>query len=104
MGADDDRVSQASDPAVREAVRKRYKINDDEILLVTGGKIDHNKTQTLTLMDAINKLDNPKIKLTVFGSVVPELKEKFNSLLSDNVIYSGWKKSDDIYDEFEDDF
>lgn len=51
-------------------------------------------------MDAINKLDNPKIKLTVFGSVVPELKEKFNSLLSDNVIYSGWKKSDDIYDEF----
>lgn len=100
MGADDDRVSQASDPAVREAVRKRYKINDDEILLVTGGKIDHNKTQTLTLMDAINKLDNPKIKLTVFGSVVPELKEKFNSLLSDNVIYSGWKKSDDIYDEF----
>ena len=100
MGADDDRVSQASDPEVREAVRKRYKINDDEILLVTGGKIDHNKTQTLTLMDAINKLDNPKIKLTVFGSVVPELKEKFNSLLSDNVIYSGWKKSDDIYDEF----
>ena len=60
MGADDDRVSQASDPAVREAVRERYKINDDEILLVTGGKIDHNKTQTLTLMDAINKLDTER--------------------------------------------
>lgn len=100
MGADDDRVSQASDPAVRKAVRERYGIKNDEILLVTGGKIDHNKPQTLTLMKAVNKINNPKIKLTVFGSVVPELKEKFNSLLSDNVIYSGWKKSDDIYDEF----
>ena len=100
MGADDDRVSQASEPAVRKAVRERYKIKDDEILLVTGGKIDHNKPQTLTLMEAVNKLNDPKIRLTVFGSVVPELKENFNSLLSDNVIYSGWKKSDDIYDEF----
>ncbi len=100
MGADDDRVSQASAPAVRKAVRESYGIKDDEILLVTGGKIDHNKPQTLTLMEAVNKINNPKIKLTVFGSVVPELKEKFNSLLCDNVIYSGWKKSDDIYDEF----
>ncbi len=100
MGADDDRVSQASDPAVRKAVRERYKIKGDDILLVTGGKIDHNKPQTLTLMEAVNKLNDPKIKLTVFGSVVPELKEKFNSLLSNKVIYSGWKKSDDIYDEF----
>lgn len=100
MGADDDRVAAASDSAVRKAIRKRYGIEDGEILLMTGGKIDYNKPQTLTLMEAVNELDNPKIKLAVFGSVVPELKGKFDSLLSDKVFYVGWKKSDEIYDEF----
>ncbi len=100
MGADDDRVAAASEPAVRKATRERYGIEDGEILLMTGGKIDYNKPQTLTLMEAVNELDNPKIKLAVFGSVVPELKEKFDSLLSDKVFYVGWKKSDEIYDEF----
>lgn len=100
MGADDDRVAKASNPEIGKKIRAKYGIKDDEIMLVTGGKIDHNKPQTLMLMDAVNKLKNPKIKLTVFGSVVPELKDNFNSLLGENVIYSGWKKSDDIYDEF----
>lgn len=100
MGADDDRIAAASDPAVRKATRERYGIEDGEILLMTGGKIDYNKPQTLTLMEAVNELENPKIKLAVFGSVVPELKEKFDSLLSDKVFYVGWKKSDGIYDEF----
>lgn len=100
MGADDDRVAAASEPAVRKATRERYGIEDGEFLLMTGGKIDYNKPQTLTLMETVNELDNPKIKLAVFGSVVPELKEKFDSLLSDKVFYVGWKKSDEIYDEF----
>ena len=47
---------------------------------VTGGKIDHNKPETLNLMRAM--ADMPKnVKLLVFGSVVPSLKEEFDKLL-----------------------
>ncbi|MBO5618347.1 MAG: glycosyltransferase, partial [Pseudobutyrivibrio sp.] len=62
----------------------------DDILVMTGGKIDLAKTQTITLMEAINSLDNPKIKLIVFGSVVDELKDALEAQLSDKCQYIGW--------------
>ena len=51
-------------------------------------------------MKAVNEMENKKVKLCVFGSVVPEMKENFDSLLSDRVIYLGWKKPTESYNEF----
>ena len=100
MGADDDLVAEALKPEVRETLRKSYNVNQQDILMVTGGKIDKNKVQILYLMDAVNKLQIPNLRLNIFGSVIPELKEAFDSRLSERVKYIGWKKSDDIYREF----
>lgn len=100
MGADDDEISKIENSNAREIKRAEYKVKDDEILVVTGGKIDLFKQQTLLLMQAVNEMENEKVKLCVFGSVVPEMKEKFDSLLSDRVIYSGWKKPTESYNEF----
>ena len=100
MGADDESVEKAKDPAIRKELREKYGIAENDILLMTGGKIDGNKRQVLTLMEAVNSLEETNIKMIVFGSVVPELKETFDAQLSDKVKFIGWKKSDEIYAEF----
>lgn len=100
MGADDDEVKKAKKPEVRAEKRKEYGLTDSDFVIMTGGKIDHNKRESLQLMDAVNASDNKNIKLLIFGSVVPELSEEFESRLSEKVRYIGWKKSEDIYSEF----
>jgi len=100
MGADDEITVNALNPETRKERRAHYNLSDNDIVLMTGGKIDSNKPQTILLMQAINKIENPKIKLLVFGTVSKELQEKFNAQLSQKVKYIGWKKSEDIYNEY----
>lgn len=94
MGADDDRVEAALEPEVRSEIRKKYGIAEDDFLIITGGKIDNFKKQILYLMEAVNKLQDAKVKLIVFGSVIPELKEKVEGLVSPYTQYIGWVQSD----------
>lgn len=100
MGADDQKVYMASQPYVRKEIRHKYGVSDDDFLVMTGGKIDMAKQQTILLMKAINQIHSRKIKLLVFGSVVPELKEKVEAECSELVKYIGWLKSDDTYNYF----
>ena len=100
MGADDEKVAAAQIPEVREAKRQEYGLSENDCVIMTGGKIDHNKPQTILLMEAINQLQDDRIKLIVFGTASPDLKEKFDAQLSSRVRYVGWKKSENIYDEF----
>lgn len=90
MGVDDEDVPKALSQENRAEIRDKYGIADDDILVITGGKIDLAKKQTITLMEAINQLDNPKVKLIVFGSVVDELKDALNARISDRCQYIGW--------------
>ena len=94
MGADDEKVEAALKPEVKKEIREKYGITGDDFLIITGGKIDNFKKQILYLMEAVNKLQNEKVKLIVFGSVIPELKEKVESLVSPYTQYIGWVQSD----------
>lgn len=100
MGADDDAVKAASKSEVRKEIRKKYNICDNDFLIISGGKIDNYKRQTLFLMDAVNALDDLKVKLIVFGSVIPELKDEVEKRCSDHVQYIGWIKADESYQYF----
>jgi len=100
MGADDDFVEKYSHPDVRLEYRKKYGVAEDEQLIVTGGKIDLAKKQTLLLMNAVNQINNPKLKLIVFGSVVPELKGEVEKRCSGKVKYIGWLSSEESYPHF----
>ncbi len=76
----------------REVIRSKYGIKPDEFLVMTGGKIDEWKTQTLLLMQAVGKIQNEKIKLIVFGSAIPELIQKVNELSDGKKVqYIGWR-------------
>ena len=100
LGADDELIEKVLNPAVRNEKRREYNLSDEEFVIITGGKIDHNKPQIISFMQSINNSGFSNIKLLVFGSVTEELKDKFDAQLSSKVVYIGWKKSEDIYFEF----
>jgi glycosyltransferase involved in cell wall biosynthesis len=101
MGADDELVEKAKMPDVRRNLRKKHGITPDDFLIMTGGKIDLAKRQTLLLMQAVQSIPSERVKLIVFGSVVDELKEEI-ARLSDGakVQYIGWIDAHDTYNHF----
>lgn len=100
MGADDELVTKASEAEIKSQIRTKYEISQDDFLIMFGGKIDKFKTQVLLLMDAVNQIGNPLLKLIVFGSVSTELKSEIEKRCSKNVIYIGWISSQDSYPLF----
>ncbi len=100
MGADDEAVHFAASSDARKNIRKKYNIDENDFLIMNGGKIDNYKRQTLLLMDAVNNFNNPKVKLIVFGSVIPELKKEIEKRCSDRVQYIGWIRAEESYSYF----
>lgn len=100
MGADDELADKAATSSSIEATRLQYGIAPNDILIVNGGKLDSAKKQTLALMDAVNKCEDPRVKLIIFGSVDSSLKDEFEKRLSERVIYIGWLESKDSYPLF----
>ena len=100
MGADDDIVSEVLSNNPRQRIRNQYGIDDSEFLVVTGGKLDRFKTQTLSLMRAIHTL-NSNVKLIVFGSIDPCLIDEFNELVDNKqIFYAGWLDGFSSYEYF----
>lgn len=101
MGADDDKVQESNNLRLVNSIRTKYGISKDDFLIITGGKIDNSKKQTMTLMKAVRELPNEYVKLIVFGSVIPELKAEFQELVDGNKVqYIGWIKSEESYNYF----
>jgi glycosyltransferase involved in cell wall biosynthesis len=100
MGADDELVQVAAQPDIRKRIREKYHIDTGDFLVLSGGKIDKFKTQTLLLMDAVSQINNANLKLVLFGSVVQDLKIEVEKRCSDRVQYIGWVKSEESYPLF----
>lgn len=101
MGADDEKVEASKILQKRLDLRKKHGIDDNDFLIVTGGKIDEAKRQTLMLMDAVKQLNKNKVKLIVFGSVIDNLRDELDKLADGiNIQYIGWINSEDSYEYF----
>ncbi|MBQ7221181.1 MAG: glycosyltransferase family 4 protein [Synergistaceae bacterium] len=101
MGADDELVSEARNTEVKQSIRNMYDIEPDDFLVMTGGKIDSFKAQTLLLMQAVKNIDNQHVKLIVFGPVSDELKEKFDALVDGTKIqHIGYVEGKETYKHF----
>lgn len=99
MGGDDELVDNASKH--REIIRRKYHIDEKDFFIVSGGKIDKWKAQTILLMKAVQNIKGTNVKLLVFGSVDPELKKGLESLVDGKKIqYIGWIQADYSYDLF----
>lgn len=96
MGSDDELVEEVK--PTRDAVRNEYEIQSDDFLVVTGGKINQFRPETLELMSAVAKSKYGKIKMLIFGSVDDSLKPKFDSLCeNDRVRFVGWQNAKGTY-------
>lgn len=101
MGGDDDRIAKASSAENIRKIRKKHKIEETDFLIVTGGKIDIYKKQTILLMEAIKSIKNLSIKLILFGSISCELREQVYRLVDkDKIQYIGWIDANESYDYF----
>lgn len=122
MGMDDEFADKAKEASAIEDIKNKLGIEEGDFVIISGGKIDHAKRQTLLLMDAVKSIDNPRLKLILFGSVVDDMREEFLSkcdkvldaksisdkLLSEDesdltklqIIYIGWLGADDTYPYF----
>ncbi|WP_378950804.1 glycosyltransferase [Pelosinus sp. sgz500959] len=101
MGADDELVIKANSSINIKNIREKFNIATDDFLIMTGGKIDSWKTQTLLLMEAVEKIANTKVKLIVFGSVEDVLKEKMLTFCDgDKIQYIGWVQANQSYNYF----
>ncbi|MBQ9376163.1 MAG: glycosyltransferase family 4 protein [Ruminococcus sp.] len=101
MAADDEKVDGTDKESFRAMLEGKYGIKKDDFLIVTGGKIDYAKRQTLYLMEAVKNAKADGLKLLVFGSVEDELKEEFEAYLDcENITYIGWITADESYDYF----
>lgn len=100
MGMDTELAKKAEDSKVIETIRNVLGIEEDDFFIITGGKIDQAKRQTLLLMDAVSGIKG--VKLVIFGSVVDEMKQEFNERLdkTNNIKYIGWLNADDTYPYF----
>ena len=102
MGADDDLANSAHKKNCEESLREKYHIDKNDFLIVTGGKIDQWKTQTLLLMQAILQYKAHNIKLIVFGSVIDGLKKRVDDLTDGvRVQFIGWQSSEESYRLFD---
>lgn len=98
MGADDELVALAAKPKEKEKTREKYGIEKEDFLIVTGGKIDKWKEQTLLLMEAVQEIDNSSVKLIVFGSVSEDLTNRVKALADGTKVQSiGWVSATDSY-------
>lgn len=104
LGADDDCIASVKINNLRKVIRDRYHIEQDTILIVTGGKFDERKTSVLNLMSAVRKTSSEfDVKLLIFGSIMSgDFSCKFYELCDNvNVIYAGWINSYDTYAYFD---
>lgn len=96
FGVDDELADEAL--MVKNRIRKEYGIDEDEFVLVTGGKINKQKIDIFLAIDAVGECNIP-VRLIVFGSIADDVKDEFRRHLEkNNIIYAGWANVSKSYE------
>lgn len=95
MGADDELVIRAKE--CRAHTRKKYSISENDFLIVTGGKIDRWKRQTILLEKAVEEMHMQDVRLVIFGSIDENLRESVKKFCGERITYIGWLSREETY-------
>ncbi|SFN58295.1 Glycosyltransferase involved in cell wall bisynthesis [Proteiniclasticum ruminis] len=101
LGADTEKIDFIMKEDTKAKVRKELKINDDDFVFITGGKLSKGKN-IKSLLISLKKIHSEKIKLIIFGAFSDDIREEMNDLISkdDRVRYIGWLRGDEVYDYY----
>lgn len=101
MGVDDEEAERAADITTMQQTREEFGFAPDDFVIVTGGKIDAWKRQTLLLMQAVSALSAPNVKLLIFGPVAADMRDQFDQLLDpERMRYVNWADASQSYRYF----
>ena len=96
MGVDDEMVEALN--GCRKSFHDRHGIKD-ETVIITGGKIDESKTQVITFLKLMHEQADASVKVLVFGSIIPGMKDEVLSLCDgERIKYLGWLDHPHIYE------
>lgn len=96
MGVDDDLIKFDKIKNKKEIFSKN-NINEDEFVIISGGKMNEKK-RIHHLVNAVVELNNPKLKLILFGVFDEEVKSIItNNLNHKCIIFLGWLNNVDIH-------
>lgn len=98
MGIDLDAANFNQRHIIREKYRKKHLIKDEDIVIISGGKIDELKNIDL-LINAFKNIKQDNLKLFIFGSINKESKEQYNILFKcdKRIKFLDWQSSSEIY-------
>ena len=97
LGADDSLYDYSKKNETRKLIRKELAINSQDLVIITGGKLDKRKNIHL-LMDAFGNIKEKDIKLIVYGVPDKEMEVEINRLSKlNNIIYLGWLEPKKVY-------
>ena len=99
LGADDEEMHFDKKDYIRKEVRKKYGIEKNDFLIVTGGKIDPLKNIHV-LAESVSRSEFKNIKMLIFGSIREDLKATFDELVSERIQCIGWVPSNEVYRYF----
>jgi len=101
LGADIDKIRFGEKDDIRNEIRKKLCIGNDDIVFITGGKIDASK-RIYNLAKIIAGINNAKVHLLIFGIMDEDIKPLIDTLVetSINIHYIGWIESDDVYNYY----
>ncbi|MDL2227876.1 glycosyltransferase [Bacteroidales bacterium OttesenSCG-928-K03] len=94
LGVDLTNIDLSKKNEIKKRIREELGFEQDDFVIITGGKIDLLKNIHL-LLDAVSKIKMKKIKLILFGSINSSIEPQINQyLLTENRIrYLGWLDS-----------
>lgn len=97
FGADDSVINKDEVNIIREQVRNKLGVSQDDLVLVTGGKIDKRK-YIHTLMEVVADMKQQNITLIVFGTPDHEMANQIEALsMISNIHYLGWASNIETY-------
>jgi len=100
LGADDTIINWDQADQIRRRLRAEWGVQEDDFVLIAGGRIDRRK-QFIDLLKAVKNIDRSNVKLILFGTPVPDVEAEITPLLDQPAVtHLGWVKSEAVYDFF----
>lgn len=97
LGYDPELIEEIESQNTRCSLRKKYGFKQDEVVLITGGKLNKGK-KIIETIELFSKIKSANSKLIIFGTVSKDIEEQFTEEIkkNKNIIFFGWQDQNNI--------
>jgi glycosyltransferase involved in cell wall biosynthesis len=97
MGADHLAIDLEKRDEIRMTIRSKMGFSDDDIVIVTGGKLRPSKGIG-SVVKAVANMPDKRFRLMVFGKPIPSYREEYEEMVKNyDFINLGWLSNEEMY-------